>query len=290
MSKIGFVILHYLSLDDTLECINSILCKIDTSDYCIVVIDNASPDGSGISLSNHFKKDEKVHIIQNQKNLGFSRGNNIGIDYARKRCGCDMVVVLNNDTCIIQDNFCKVIEAEFQDSHFAVLGPQVLDPKGNISSSPLDLEPDFSLETLKGIKNIWLKNWLKSLFYLENIHRGSNRQQNVKIDDKKNQIRTLRMEHVMLHGCCLVFSPEYFKHYAGFEELTFMYGEESILMMNCDRYNLLMVYNPKLQIYHKEAVATKKEYTSHSKKVRHNKRMYDAAKAIYLKARKEESV
>lgn len=47
--KFSFVILHYLqkSVEDTIECIESILNNIDYNDYNIVVVDNGSKDRSG---------------------------------------------------------------------------------------------------------------------------------------------------------------------------------------------------------------------------------------------------
>ena len=74
----------------------------------------------------------------------------------------------------------------------------------------------------------------------------------------------------------------------GFEELTFMYGEESILKMNCDKYNLPIIYNPELEIFHKEAITTKKERRNRKGQLAFYKRMWKAAEAIYIKARRNE--
>ena len=43
---IAFAILHYMTDEDTIACINSIVDKVDTDDYMIIVVDNASNIGS----------------------------------------------------------------------------------------------------------------------------------------------------------------------------------------------------------------------------------------------------
>lgn len=284
-NKFGFVILHYLAVEDTIECIKSIKEKIDTNNYLIVVVDNCSPDGSGCELENKYKNDSSVDVIRNIKNLGFSVGNNIGITHARNK-GCDFIVVLNNDTYLLQNNFTYIILNEYRYSGFAVMGPKVFDPQGYNSTSPI-LEAEYNgIDERKGIYNMWRHIYWESVFgidILKNAVRGKCNQK-VKINLEPNGLSSLRVKGVPLHGCCLVFSPVYFKYFDGFEELTFMYGEETILKMNCDSHKLIMVYNPELKIFHKEAVSTKKEYTNHKKLVAHNELMYYAAKAIYKKA------
>ncbi len=63
-----------------------------------------------------------------------------------------------------------------------------------------------------------------------------------------------------------------------------MYGEETILKMNCIYNNLLMVYNPKLKIFHKEAVATNTN-RSHKNEIKHLYRICKASKVIYIKSK-----
>ena len=81
---LAFIILHYMSLNDTVEAIESIRKFADTDSYKIIVIDNYSPDNSFVELNNRYSNDSKVIIIHNDQNLGFAKGNNIGIDFVRK--------------------------------------------------------------------------------------------------------------------------------------------------------------------------------------------------------------
>lgn len=49
-------------------------------------------------------------------NLGFARGNNKGYRYAKNTLGCNYIIMLNNDTIIIQHDFLSIIRKEFEEN------------------------------------------------------------------------------------------------------------------------------------------------------------------------------
>ena len=134
--RIGFVVLHYNVVAETELCVESILKRIDSSDFEIVVVDNASPNKSGPQIQSLFANREHVSVILNEENLGFARGNNVGFRFLKNEKKCDFIVMLNNDTYLIQDDFCKVVQEEYERSHFAVLGPEIHCPNG-INPNPV---------------------------------------------------------------------------------------------------------------------------------------------------------
>ena len=92
--KIAVVILNYNGLENTLECLESIKkCEQLAHKIEIIVVDNASQDGSQEALSN--LKD--IYLVQNADNLGYSGGNNVGIKKALGR-NAQAILILNNDT------------------------------------------------------------------------------------------------------------------------------------------------------------------------------------------------
>ena len=286
----AFVILNYCGAVDTVSCVDSV--KRCAPDCPTVIVDNASPDGSGRYLLDKYREDDLVSVILHPRNAGFSKGNNIGIRYARTILHAAFIVVLNPDTALLQEDFIPRLREAFVRQHFAVLGPMVLDPSGN-SSSPLRVGDTDALPELKRIFISWRRQYLKALFGVYACHPfiGKERKKtqtevdthivSESKDPEKEQL------DVQLHGCCLIFSPEYFRYYAGYEERTFMYGEEMILKMNCRRTGLRMVYDPELRILHKETAVSHHLYTSGRKRIVYLKRMKDAAKAIYKKAKTE---
>ena len=102
--KFTFVILHYLTMEDTIDCIESIRDKCRNFQYRIIVVDNASPNNSGRKLEKKYKDDSDIKVVVNRENVGFARGNNIGFKIA-KEDKSDFIILCNNDTKLLKDNF-----------------------------------------------------------------------------------------------------------------------------------------------------------------------------------------
>lgn len=282
MCKIGFVILHYLSLEDTNECVQSIMNNITFKNRNIVIVDNNSPNNSGQQLEKIYSNIEQVVVIKNRKNLGFSKGNNIGITYARQKMGCDFVVVLNNDTFLMKNDFENILLQEYAESKFSVLGPKIFDPDGYNASNPGSTKIPSIQECNQGIV-IWIKELIRACIKSScksKVLIQENRKNNVLEAKRSNH----RLEGCRLHGCCLIFSPIYFQYFDGFIERTFMYAEESILLINLKKYNLKSVYNPQLKIYHKEAVVSKQTLGS-NKSIKKCQLMLKASIALRKEAK-----
>ena len=254
--RLGFVVLHYNVVAETEKCVASILERIDTDDFEIVVVDNCSPNKSGPQVKALFEGNAHVSVILNEENLGFARGNNVGFRFLKNEKKCDFIVMLNNDTYLIQDDFYKVILDEYEQSHFAVLGPEIHCPNG-INANPVkdklmtvaELERKRARWRRIRVRNIlhlgFLDTWYS--FFADRLGPGPNSYQ------PANDRRQVNVE---LHGCCLVFSPDYVARYDGLNSGTFMYQEEDILYSEMLRDKMLMVYNPALKIYHMENAST----------------------------------
>ncbi len=78
----------------------------------IIVVDNHSPNGAGVEIAEIFKECSDVIVLINEANLGFAKGNNIGIKLAVEK-GADFVICLNNDTVLLQDDFCDILVKEY---------------------------------------------------------------------------------------------------------------------------------------------------------------------------------
>ncbi len=259
--KFSFVILHYNVIEETIKCISSIKENCFSSAICnIIVVDNYSPNKTGKSLLELFRHDKTVDVILNEENLGFARGNNVGIKYARVNYHPDFVVVLNNDTCIIQRDFIERILNEWDNDEFAVLGPKILTPNG-FNQNPCP-------KAISSIR-ILLKEIIRSYFGLFLVclnmeNKYLELKENVKkrigvegclgrtYQDKQKK----RQENVKLHGACFVFSNKFFDYYDGFCPYTFLYVEEDILYNLCRQKNLKTVYSPAIVIAHNENCAT----------------------------------
>ena len=88
----AFVILHYRAIDTTRSCVKSI--RALAGDKHIVIVDNASPNGTGAVLAEEFAASPDVTVLLHGKNDGFARGNNVGTRWVCTHLDADFTVVL----------------------------------------------------------------------------------------------------------------------------------------------------------------------------------------------------
>ena len=73
--KLSVIIVNYNTYHLTKQTIESVINKDYPFTYEIILVDNASSDGSIEDLKEHFKSKEFIHIIENTANLGFGKAN-----------------------------------------------------------------------------------------------------------------------------------------------------------------------------------------------------------------------
>lgn len=131
--KISIIILNWNGGDIVDKCVNSLINKTiyPKDNLDIVLVDNASSDGSLKNLKE--KYGNMLYIIPLKRNLGFIRGNNIGMKYALKRFNCDYILLLNNDIEIIEiDWLKKLVSLAETDRYIGIIGPKLIFPNGRI--------------------------------------------------------------------------------------------------------------------------------------------------------------
>jgi hypothetical protein len=90
-----------------------------------VLIDNASTDDSVAFVRDTFGQDERVSIITCEKNLGWSRGNNVGMEAALE-AGADYIFLLNDDTAIAPDAIERLVDAAEIQTSVGALAPKMV--------------------------------------------------------------------------------------------------------------------------------------------------------------------
>lgn len=96
MPKISVVVLTFNNLELTKACLDSLVRFTCYPNIELILVDNASTDESPTYLTEFKNKHKNIKLILNEKNLGFSAGNNVGL----KEATGDFLVMLNNDTVV----------------------------------------------------------------------------------------------------------------------------------------------------------------------------------------------
>jgi GT2 family glycosyltransferase len=126
-ASVAVVVLNWNGNDDTVECLRS-LGQLDYPKVEIVLVDNGSVPPAAQLIGSQFPG---VTCIQLDENLGYSGGNNAGIEYALQK-GHDFVWVLNNDTIVTPSSLRAAVEMAESDPRIAAVGVKILameDPK-----------------------------------------------------------------------------------------------------------------------------------------------------------------
>jgi GT2 family glycosyltransferase/glycosyltransferase involved in cell wall biosynthesis len=95
--KAAIIVVTWNNLDLTRQCLESLLVDETYPNFRIIIIDNASTDGTIEYLEALSAREPRVQTIFNARNLGFSAANNLGIQRAQD---CEFIVLLNNDTVV----------------------------------------------------------------------------------------------------------------------------------------------------------------------------------------------
>lgn len=111
------IVLNYNGSQWLDACLQS-LAETTYENYRVILADNASTDGSAQAVTDGFPQ---VEVIFNLRNLGFSEGNNIGIEKALAQ-GADYVVLLNPDTKVKPKWLQELVKVGEERSDIGILG------------------------------------------------------------------------------------------------------------------------------------------------------------------------
>ncbi|CAN5748107.1 N/A [soil metagenome] len=120
-SPLVAVVLNWNNEGDTAACLDSLLAQEGVS-LEILLVDNASADGSGARLHERYPA---VHYLETGENLGYAGGNNAGLRWALDR-GAEWILVVNNDTVADASCLARLLGVAAQDAHIGALAPLIV--------------------------------------------------------------------------------------------------------------------------------------------------------------------
>jgi GT2 family glycosyltransferase len=118
--KLSIIIVNYRTPEMVIDCLRTIYDQTETLPFEVIVVDNASGDGSREKVCPVFPS---VRWIQMEYNAGFARANNEGI----RQSGAEVVLLINSDT-LVEGRAIEGCYREFAGSAYVACGVQLLNP------------------------------------------------------------------------------------------------------------------------------------------------------------------
>ncbi len=235
--KVFIIVLNWNRADDTLDCLRS-LEKMIVKDFVlgVIIVDNGSDDNSVDRIRKFGTDNFAVEIIENGKNLGFAKGNNVGINYALKK-GASYQLLLNNDTIADRHLITELLNCAKKHKDAGIFTPKIYFAGG------FEFHKKYKRDELGRV--IWSAggniDW-------DNVYATNNGVDEVDTGqfdhDKETEFAT---------GAALFIRSEVIRKYGTFDERYFMYYEDVDL---CERYKRsggCVMYTHKAVLWHKVA-------------------------------------
>lgn len=232
--KVAIVVLNFNGLKDTLDCLESLkrLDK-DGNKLEIIVVDNASTDGSKEALS----QIKDIDLITSDKNLGFCGGNNLGVERALLR-ESDFILILNNDTIVDS----KVVTSFLKDKKDAdIITPKIYFAPGFEFHKKRYNQSDLG-------KVIWYAGAKIDWQNIIGVHIG--------VDEVDNGQFSKKTEIDLATGACMFVKREVFEKIGLFDNKYFLYLEDMDLCVRAKKAGFKIMFEPKAILWHKNAAST----------------------------------
>lgn len=235
MNKVFIVILNYKGHKDTIELLGSLQkIKKDHFNPNVVVVDNFPQDPIRIEVKDF--KNLNLKVIYNNKNLGFSGGNNVGIKYSLEN-GADYVLLINNDTYVDEEFIEELLKVFEKEANVGIVVPKIYFAKG------FEFHKKYKENELG--KVIWFAggniDWKNVIGYHTGVDEVDRGQFN---EERDTEIAS---------GCCLMLKKELLEKIKGYDERYFLYYEDADLSMRTIKEGYRIVFAPKSIIWHKNA-------------------------------------
>lgn len=257
---LGVVVVNYRSERMTIEYVRSELDKI-TIAHCIVIVNNSAEPKTTCALANgldadivydvykEIDKTKRIFVIDEPDNLGFAKGNNLGVHFLRNHFESNFILFSNNDIRFLNNDVVERLVQKLQVlPQVGIIGPQVIGLEGE-NQSPEPYYPFY----LRFFTRYWLtpflseslkKKWLK-FNYSEDAKEGW---------------------HYKVMGSFFLVKTDDFIKCGMMDPQTFLYGEEVILTERMRSIGKSVYYYPEVSVLHEHG-ATIATYAS-SKRIR----------------------
>ena len=239
---LSIIIVNYNVKEFILNLLHSIKKASFNISSEIIVIDNASDDGSVDAIKEKFPS---VKLIENKKNIGFGAANNKGLELAQG----DYILFINPDCIVSEDTFDKMISFFENNKDCGLAGCKILNSDGTLQLACRRSFPGpwTSFTKVTGLSNIFPKSRIFARYNLTYLDEN----QSYEVD--------------AVSGSFMMIRKEVYNKVGGFDEQFFMYGEDLDLCYRVQKADYEVYYVHDTQIIHYKGESTKRSNLDETK-------------------------
>jgi GT2 family glycosyltransferase len=211
---VSAIVLNWNGRDDLIECLES-LTKVNYPNLEVIVVDNASTDGSVDAMRSKFD----VTIVENKQNLGFGGGCNSGLAIASG----EYLLFMNNDVIADEEFLTELVNVAESNPKIGIAGPKVY--------------------------NYYRKNELSSTGGEISLAKGVMREFGAYEEDHGQYDKIRNVDFVT--GCVMLVRKSLIDAIGTFDQQYFIYLDDVDFCMRASRAGFVTMYVPSSKIWHK---------------------------------------
>jgi GT2 family glycosyltransferase len=224
---LSVLIVSYNTRELTLACLSSLYAKTAGLRFEVLVVDNASEDGSADAVAERFPR---VTLLRLPQNVGFARANNLAARHARG----DHLLLLNSDTVVLDGAVTRMVAFARAHPEAGIVGGRTLYGDGSLNPTSCFGQPTIwsAACTATGLSLLfrgsrWLNPEALGDWPRDTVHRVG-----------------------VVTGCFLLIGRPLWDELGGFDERFFMYSEDTDLCLRASRLGRPCMHNPDATIIH----------------------------------------
>lgn len=227
LPELSILIISYNTAGLTLACLDSVVAETKATAYEIIVVDNASSDGSADAIA---AAHPEVRMIRSDVNLGFAQGNNVAAQVAK----ADLLLLLNPDTVVLDGAIDRLVAFAKARPETRIWGGRTVFGDGSLNPS-----------------NCWRRMSLWNLFCRAAGLTGLfPKSEFFNAEAYGGWLRDTEREVDIVTGCFFLIERRFWVTLGGFDPLFFMYGEEADLCLRARAFGARPRITPDARIVH----------------------------------------
>ncbi|TVQ61647.1 MAG: glycosyltransferase family 2 protein [Phycisphaerales bacterium] len=224
---VSIIVVSYNTRELTLACLRSVIEQTRPGTFELIVIDNASEDGSPDAIAESFPD---LRLIRSPENLGFAGANNLAAREATGR----YLLLLNPDTLVRDGAINKLLDFAREHPDARIWGGRTVFADGTLNpTSCWRRQSCWSLTTQALGLNVLFAS--SELFNPETFGRWA-----------RDRVRRVDI----VSGCFFLIERELWAALDGFDPAFFMYGEEADLCLRAHAFGARPMVTPNATIVH----------------------------------------